>query len=102
MYDNAELLEKYFSEENLKKNIKVEEGLVELDDWVKSLPEDLVDIGILIAIKALNKIRYTPLRDIDDFLLAFYNKYDEMRITGELEEMFQVYQIRMGIFGRDS
>jgi hypothetical protein len=102
MYDNAELLETYFSQENLKSKIKVEEGLVELDDWVKDLPEDLIDIGILCAIKALNKMRYTPLRDIDDFLLAFYNKYDEMRITGELEEMYQVHHIRKGIFERDS
>lgn len=102
MYDNAELLETFFSKENLQKNIKVADGLVEIDDWVMTLPDDLIDIGILCTIKALNKIKYTPLRDTDTFLLAFYDKYDEMRITGELEEMFQVYSIKKGIFERDS
>lgn len=102
MYDNAELLSKHFSEENLEKHVKVSEGMIEIDDWVKTLPEDFVELGILCTIKALNKLRYSRLDNIETFLKAFYDKFHEMQISGEVEELDQMRKIRDGIFATDS
>ena len=102
MYDNAELLSNHFSEENLEKHVKVSQGMIEIDDWVKTLPDELVDLGILCTIKALNKLRYTRLDSIETFLKAFYDKFHEMQISGEVDELDQMRKIKDGIFATNS